>query len=136
MSGSQSGPHTWTDVSLDAVTRQSNRGQYSTPVISLSENARSHFISSVANGKWANGLHLYSAFIQSAVQFMPLIHPFTHSPIHTSIGCHARYQPARQERLGVRCLAQGHFDTPKVRAVVWQSEGCRFDPTLGVSKCP
>ena len=25
-----------------------------------------------------NGLHLYSAFIQSAVQFMPLIHPFTH----------------------------------------------------------
>ena len=22
------------------------------------------------------------------------------------------------------------------RAVVWQSEGCRFDPTLGVSKCP
>ena len=30
-----------------------------------------------------NGLHLYSAFIQSAVQFMPFIHPFTHSPIHT-----------------------------------------------------
>ena len=26
-----------------------------------------------------NGLHLYSAFIQSAVQFMPLIHPFTHT---------------------------------------------------------
>ena len=26
------------------------------------------------------------------------------------IGCHARYQPARQEQLGVRCLAQGHFD--------------------------
>ena len=25
-----------------------------------------------------NGLHLYSAFIQSTVQFMPLIHPFTH----------------------------------------------------------
>ena len=22
------------------------------------------------------------------------------------------------------------------RAVFWQSEGCRFDPTLGVSKCP
>ena len=30
-----------------------------------------------------NGLHLYSAFIQSAVQFMPLIHPFTNSHIHT-----------------------------------------------------
>ena len=42
---------------------------------------------------------------------------FTHSPhIHTptAIGCHARYQPARQEQLGVRCLAQGHFDTPRV----------------------
>ena len=25
-----------------------------------------------------NGLHLYSAFIQSASQFLPLIHPFTH----------------------------------------------------------
>ena len=25
-----------------------------------------------------NGLRLYSAFMQSAVQFMPLIHPFTH----------------------------------------------------------
>ena len=24
----------------------------------------------------------------------------------------------------------------EVKAVVWQSEGCRFDPTLGVSKCP
>ena len=61
-----------------------------------------------------NGLHLYSAFIQSAVQFML---SFTHShTIHTptAIGCHARYQPARQEQLGVRCLAQGHFDTPRV----------------------
>ena len=27
-------------------------------------------------------------------------------------------------------MAQG------VRAVVWQSEGCRFDPTLGMLKCP
>ena len=25
-----------------------------------------------------NGLHLYSAFIQSALQYLPLIHPFTH----------------------------------------------------------
>ena len=32
--------------------------------------------------KWLNGLHLYSAFIQSAVQFMPLIHPFTHTFTH------------------------------------------------------
>ena len=29
-----------------------------------------------------NGLHLYSAFIQSAVQFMPLIQPFTHTFTH------------------------------------------------------
>ena len=29
-----------------------------------------------------NGLHLYSAFIQSALQFMPLIHPFTHTLTH------------------------------------------------------
>ena len=29
-----------------------------------------------------NGLHLYSAFIQSAVQFMPLIHPFTQTFTH------------------------------------------------------
>ena len=59
-----------------------------------------------------NGLHLYSAFIQSAVQFMPLIHPFTRTP--TAIGCHARHQPARQEQLGVRRLAQGHFDTARL----------------------
>ena len=29
-----------------------------------------------------NGLHLYSAFIQSAVQCLPLIHPFTHTFTH------------------------------------------------------
>ena len=29
-----------------------------------------------------DGLHLYSAFIQSAVQLMPLIHPFTHTFTH------------------------------------------------------
>ena len=29
-----------------------------------------------------NGLHLYSAFIQSAVQCMPHIHPFTHTLTH------------------------------------------------------
>ena len=34
------------------------------------------------NGKMVNGLHSYSAFIQSAVQFMPLIHPFTHTFTH------------------------------------------------------
>ena len=29
-----------------------------------------------------NGLHLYSAFIQSALQRMSLIHPFTHTFTH------------------------------------------------------
>ena len=44
----------------------------------------------------------------------------SHSPIHThihtptAIGCHARHQPARQEQLGVRCLAQGHIDKARV----------------------
>ena len=56
-----------------------------------------------------NGLLLYSTFIQSALQFMPLIHPHTHIHTPTAIGCHARYQPARQEQSGVRRLAQGHF---------------------------
>ena len=58
-----------------------------------------------------NGRHLYSAFIQSTVQFMPLIHPFTHTLM--VISCHERYQPAHQEQLGVRCLAQGHFILPR-----------------------
>ena len=39
---------------------------------------------------------------------MPLIHPSTHTIV--LIGCHARYQPARQEQLGVRCLARGGID--------------------------
>ena len=54
-----------------------------------------------------NGRHLYSAFIQRAVQLMLLIHT------QTAIGCRARYRPPRQERLGVRRLAQEHFDTPR-----------------------
>ena len=34
------------------------------------------------------------------------------------------------------CPLKGGDVAQEVRAVVWQSEGCRFDPTLGVSKCP
>ena len=34
------------------------------------------------NGKMLNGMHLYSAFIQSALQFLPLIHTFTHTFTH------------------------------------------------------
>ena len=34
-------------------------------------------------GNMVNGRHLYSTFNQSIVQLMLLIHPFTHSNIHT-----------------------------------------------------
>ena len=65
--------------------------------------------------KWKWTAFLYSAFIQRALQCMPLIHPFTHTfTRHRWFGCHARYQPAREEQLGVRRLAQGHFDMPRV----------------------
>lgn len=50
-----------------------------------------------------NGLQLYSGFTQSALQLVPLVDPFPYV-----LACH---QPARHERLGVRRLAQGHFDT-------------------------
>ena len=46
----------------------------------------------VEKGVTINGLHLYSAFIQSDVQFMPLIHPFTHTHTPMASGCHARHQ--------------------------------------------
>ena len=55
--------------------------------------------------------YIYIAPLSKALYNLCL--PFTHS--HTN-GCHARYQPACQEQLGVRCLAQGHFDTPRVRS--------------------
>ncbi|KAJ8274115.1 hypothetical protein COCON_G00087400 [Conger conger] len=70
-----------------------------------------------------NGWHLYSAFIQSAVQLMlspSPIHTHTHTP--AAIGCHAR------------CLAQGHFDTaqagdgtgnpPTARQLLLRPEPC------------
>ena len=37
---------------------------------------------------------------------------------------------------GGRGVGSGGAVAQEVRAVVWQSEDCRFDPTLGVSKCP
>ena len=50
-----------------------------------------------------NGLHLYSAFIQRHCTIYAShspIHTHIHTHIHTptAIGCHARYQPARQEQ--------------------------------------
>ena len=60
----------------------------------------------------SSATHFYPFDFTFAVQFMPFIH--THIHTTTAIGCHSRYQPARQEQLGVRCLAQGHFDTPRV----------------------
>ena len=64
-----------------------------------------------------SAVHLYSAFIQSAVQFMPLIHPFTHTHTHTHQWWLAAMQGTIQlvrSNWGVRCLAQGHFGTPRV----------------------
>ena len=37
---------------------------------------------------------------------------------------------------GLRAARKIIRTAQEVRAVVWQSEACRFDPTLGVSKCP
>ena len=64
----------------------------------------------------SKALYIYIAPLSKAlyIYIAPLsIHPFTHTFTHTPIGCHARYQPACQEQSGVRCLAQGHFDTPR-----------------------
>ena len=41
---------------------------------------------------------------------MPLIHTPIHTP--TAIGCHARYQPARQERLGLSVLLRDTWTRP------------------------
>ena len=59
-----------------------------------------------------NGLHLYSAFIQSAVQFT-LIHPFTHTFTHQRRL--AAMQGTNQcSNAPNPSLAQGHFVTPRV----------------------
>ena len=62
-----------------------------------------HSIRSSAGARcmMVNGLHLYSTFIQSAVQLMLLIHTHIHTP--TAIGCHARYQPRvrRHAQVGI-----------------------------------
>ena len=52
-----------------------------------------------------NGLHLYSVFIQSASQFMPHIHPFTHTFIHQLAGAtNAGRHPAQREQLELGVL--------------------------------
>ena len=51
-----------------------------------------------------NGLHLYSTFIQIALQYcQTFIHSFTHSPTDGGVN-HARGQPARWEQLGLGAL--------------------------------
>ena len=78
----------------------------------------SQIVWSMVNGKW-------TAFIQRLYPKRCKMYA-SHSPIHTptAIGCHARYQPACQEQFGVRCLAQGHFDTPRVGSN-WQPSDCQ-----------
>ena len=58
-----------------------------------------------------NGLHVYSAFIQSALQLL-FIHPFTHTHTHTptSIRCHAGHQSTRQFRRSPKVWNR-HFST-------------------------
>ena len=77
-----------------------------------------------------NGLHLYSAFIQSAVQSMPLNNlclSFTRSHTHSHTNsCHARYRPARQEQSGVRRLAQGHAQGGTEPATLRLPDDCSY----------
>ena len=69
-----------------------------------------------------NGMHLYSAFIQSALHVL-LIHPFT------PMAEEARHQPAHREQLGVQCLAQGHLlkDTNVVRLMSFELVDLLFE---------
>ena len=43
---------------------------------------------------------------------------------------------AENPQIQVSCHALGGNMAQEVRAVAWQSEGYRFDPTLATSKCP
>ena len=56
------------------VQRQINKWWVFVP--NIVEDTVNALITQASGG--VNGLHLYSTFIQSALQFMPLIHPFTH----------------------------------------------------------
>ena len=80
------------------------------PVLTVSVQVLERFssLSSVSKSASLNALHLYSAFIQSTVQLMLLIHPFTYT---FTIGYHAKHQPACKEQFVIGCLAQGQLDT-------------------------
>ena len=55
-------------------------------------------------------MHLYSAFIQSTLQYcLTVTHSCTHSHTDGRVN-HARQQPARQGAVTVRGLAQGHLN--------------------------
>ena len=66
-------------------------------------------------------------------------HSYTHTHTPTAIGCHARNHarnhPARQEQLGVRCLAQGHFVTPRVGSN-WQPSDCQTTALISWATSP
>ena len=68
------------------------------------------------------------AFIQSTLQLMPLIHPFTYTSM--AIGCHARYQSAHWEQFGVGCLAQRHL------AIFWLTDDCKWPSWAHVANEP
>ena len=59
-----------------------------------------------------NGLHLSSSFVLGVLKALYILMPQTSTHSHTDGGgYYIRCQPAHQERLGVQCLTQRHFDT-------------------------
>ena len=66
------------------------------------------FMENIKLSGWPKLLNgsVYSVFIQSALQLMPLIHPFTHTDSD-------RLPCKTPNSLVVGCLAKGHSDTPR-----------------------
>ena len=90
-----------------------------------------------------NGLHLYSTFIQSTVQCMPLIHPFTHTFTHQRrlTAMQGGIEPATLRlpddswaisppiKINRTCLFQ-------LRCLVWQrTEVLSFWPQISLALC-
>ena len=69
---------------------------------------------------------LYSTIEKEA---LALVLALQHFDVYVSSSFRPLVAKGAAMAAGRRCGSGG-------RAVVWQSEGCRFDPTLGVSKCP
>jgi hypothetical protein len=76
-----------------------------------------------------NGLHLYSVFTQSTVQYsLAFSHSYTHSPNDGGVS-HARRQPARLEQFGALLR-----DTSTLRATADQYTRNKYKTVLTVSQ--